>query len=245
MAALGGFVEFFQKGKLNPKKTFRPKKKFEPGTLKYSLHKQAQASLSSGINLRSVVSLPPGEDLTDWIAVHVVDFFNRINLIYGTVCEYCTESSCPTMSGGQKFEYLWEDGDVFKKPTPLPAPQYISHLMDWIEKQINDEHMFPVTVDVPFPKSFNRLCKKILTRLFRVFVHVYIHHFDRIVAIGAEAHVNTCYKHFYYFITHFDLVNRKEFEPLKDMTAKICHDNPEQQSDPDPRRQNSVVGSRT
>ncbi|XP_063591984.1 MOB kinase activator-like 3 [Penaeus indicus] len=180
MASLGGFVEFFQKGK-----TFRPKKKFEPGTLKYSLHKQAQASLSSGINLRSVVTLPPGEDLNDWIAVHVVDFFNRINLIYGTVCEYCTESSCPTMSGGPKFEYLWADGGKYKKPTALPAPQYISHLMDWVETQINDEHTFPVTVDVPFPKAFIPLCKKILTRLFRVFVHVYIHHFDRIVAIGA------------------------------------------------------------
>lgn len=53
-----------------PLQTFRPKKKFEPGTLKYSLHKQAQASLNSGINLRNVVALPPGEDLNDWIAVH-------------------------------------------------------------------------------------------------------------------------------------------------------------------------------
>jgi len=50
--------------------TFRPKKRFEPGTLRYSLHKQAQASLSSGINLRSVVQLPHGEDPNDWIAVH-------------------------------------------------------------------------------------------------------------------------------------------------------------------------------
>lgn len=41
--------------------TFRPKKKFEPGTLRYSLHKQAIASLNSGINLREVVQLPPGE----------------------------------------------------------------------------------------------------------------------------------------------------------------------------------------
>ena len=40
------------------KKTFRPKKKFQPGTMKYSLHKQAQASLNSGINLRQVVKLP-------------------------------------------------------------------------------------------------------------------------------------------------------------------------------------------
>jgi len=50
--------------------TFRPKKKFAHGTLRYSLHKQAQASLNSGINLRSVVKLPPGEDMNDWIAVH-------------------------------------------------------------------------------------------------------------------------------------------------------------------------------
>ena len=68
--------------------------------------------------------------------------------------------------------------------------------------------------DIPFPKNFQSVCKKILTRLFRVFVHVYIHHFDRLVAIGAEAHVNTCYKHFYYFVTEFELVSSKEFEPL-------------------------------
>ncbi|KAK3921167.1 MOB kinase activator-like 3 [Frankliniella fusca] len=217
--ALNGFVEFFQKGK-----TFRPKKKFNPGTLRYSLHKQAQASLNSGINLRAVVKLPPGEEINDWIAVHVVDFFNRINLIYGTVAEYCLETSCPTMSGGPKFEYLWADGNKYKKPTPLPAPQYVSLLMDWIETQINNENLFPVSTDIPFPKTFQALCRKILTRLFRVFVHVYIHHFDRIVAIGAEPHVNTCYKHFYYFVREFDLVSPRELEPLQEMTSRICHD---------------------
>lgn len=44
--------------------------------------------------------------------------------------------------------------------------------------------------DVPFPKTFVQLCRKILTRLFRVFVHVYIHHFDRIVSIGAVSTTN-------------------------------------------------------
>ncbi|CAH0383638.1 unnamed protein product [Bemisia tabaci] len=217
--SISGFVDFFQKGK-----TFRPKKKFNPGTMRYSLHKQAQASLNSGINLRSVVQLPEGEDLNDWIAVHVVDFFNRINLIYGTIAEYCVEETCPTMAGGPRFEYLWADGEKYKKPTPLPAPKYVSLLMDWIEAQINNENLFPVSTDVPFPKNFQSLCRKILTRLFRVFVHVYIHHFDRIVSIGAEPHVNTCYKHFYYFIREFDLVSSKELEPLKEMTVLICRD---------------------
>ena len=35
--------------------------------------------------------------------VIVVDFFNRINLIYGTISEYCSEESCPVMSGGPKY----------------------------------------------------------------------------------------------------------------------------------------------
>lgn len=134
--------------------------------------------------------------MNDWLAVHVVDFFNRINLIYGTVSEYCTETTCPKMSGGSRYEYFWADGDKFKKPTALPAPKYIENLMDWVEGQINNEEIFPITTDIPwdafrnkkliinrniysFPRSFQSLSKKILTRLFRVFVHVYIHHFDR------------------------------------------------------------------
>lgn len=50
------------------------------------------------------------------------------------------------MSGGSRYEYLWADGgDKYKKPTKLPAPKYIELLMDWIESQINNEELFPVT----------------------------------------------------------------------------------------------------
>ncbi|XP_013994475.1 MOB kinase activator 3B isoform X3 [Salmo salar] len=207
----------------NKDKTFRPKRKFEPGTQRFELHKKAQVSLSSGVDLRAAVALPHGEDLNDWVAVHVVDFFNRINLIYGTVCEFCTEKSCPVMSGGPRYEYRWQDDHKYKKPTALPAPKYMNLLMDWIEVQINNEDIFPTSIGIPFPKNFIQICKKIICRLFRVFVHVYIHHFDRMMLMGAEAHVNTCYKHFYYFSTELNLIDRKELEPLKDMTSGMCH----------------------
>lgn len=68
------------------------------------------------------MKLPADEEYHDWIAVHVVDFFNRINIIYGTVCEFCTDATCPVMSGGPKFEYYWAD-EVQKKPLALPASQ--------------------------------------------------------------------------------------------------------------------------
>ena len=50
----------------------------------------------------------------DWLAVHVVDFMNRVQLFYSLVEENCTEESCPKMSGGQKYEYLWQDGIKYK-----------------------------------------------------------------------------------------------------------------------------------
>lgn len=130
----------------NKDKTFRPKRKFEPGTQRFELHKRAQASLNSGVDLKAAVQLPSGEDQNDWVAVHVVDFFNRINLIYGTICEFCTERTCPVMSGGPKYEYRWQDDMKYKKPTALPAPQYMNLLMDWIEVQINNEDIFPTRV---------------------------------------------------------------------------------------------------
>lgn len=39
-----------------------------------------------------------------------------------------------------------------------------------------------------------------------------------------EAHVNACYKHFYYFVQEFELISSKELEPLHEMTSRICKD---------------------
>ncbi len=51
--------------------TFKQKKKNIPeGTMRYDLHKRANASLQSGIDVKQVVKLPPEEDLNDWVAVH-------------------------------------------------------------------------------------------------------------------------------------------------------------------------------
>jgi len=32
--------------------------------------------------------------------------------------------------------------------------------------------------------------------------------------MGAEAHINACYKHFFYFSKYFNLVDKRELEPL-------------------------------
>ena len=202
------------------------KKKFTEGTLRYNLYRQAQETLKAGVELKQAVKKPDEETFEDWLAVHVVDFFNRIQLLYGTVSEVCTEATCPVMSGGVKYEYLWQDATTpeFKKPKALSAPEYHERLFDWVQALISDEAVFPGDTDVEFPKTFRRTCHKILSRLFRVFVHVYIHHFDRLTSLHAEAHANTLFKHFYYFTAEFGLVEEKELAPLAELVDRICQD---------------------
>ncbi len=48
------------------------------------------------------VRLPPGEDIQEWLAVNTVDFYNAISVLYSTLAEFCTESSCEVMSAGSK-----------------------------------------------------------------------------------------------------------------------------------------------
>jgi len=205
-------------------KTFRAKKNFKEGSLRHELHKKAVATLNSGIDLRQAVKLPEGEDMNEWLAVSAVEFFNRVNLVYGAVCDFCTEESCPMMRAGPAYEYQWKDDTSaeYKRPTYVSAPKYISLLMDWIEQIISDESKFPSNPEVPFPKDFQKIIQQMFRRLFRVFAHVYYEHFNQLSEIGAEAHINTCYKHFYYFATEFNLIPTKELEPLKDLSAALC-----------------------
>lgn len=72
-----------------------------------------------------------------------VDFFNQINMLYGTITEFCTEESCPIMSAGPKYEYHWADGHTVKKPIKCSAPKYIDYLMTWVQDQLDDETLFP------------------------------------------------------------------------------------------------------
>ncbi|URE35427.1 Mps one binder kinase activator-like [Musa troglodytarum] len=133
----------FQRGRTRRnQKTFRPKKNAPSGNKGAQLKRHIDATLGSG-NLREAVRLPPGEDINEWLAVNTVDFFNQVNILYGTLAEFCTPTSCPTMSAGPKFEYRWADGVQIRKPIEVSAPKYVDYLMDWIEAQLDNESIFP------------------------------------------------------------------------------------------------------
>jgi len=201
-------------------KTFKPKKTFEKGSKRYELHKYAKGSLGMG-NLREAVKLPEKEDENEWLAVNTVDFFNQINLLYGSITEFCTKDSCEVMSAGPKYEYLWADGETIKKPMRVSAPEYVEYLMSWVQAILDDENIFPSRMDASFPKNFKEIAKTIFKRLFRVYAHIYYSHFQKIQMLEEEPHLNTCFKHFYFFIEEFKLVDQKEIVPLNELIQNL------------------------
>jgi MOB kinase activator 1 len=48
-----------------------------------------------------------------------------------------------------RYEYLWEDGVRYKRPTKLAAPDYVDALMNWAQNILDDEAVFPNTIGAP------------------------------------------------------------------------------------------------
>lgn len=139
----------------------------------------------------------------------------------------------------RRFEYLWQDSENFKRPTKMPAPEYIEHLMAWVQGNIDNEAMFPSRIGkgfhnhcgfcsahrisgVAFPKTFPMLIRQIFKRLYRVYAHIYCHHYPVIIQLGLEPHLNTSFKHYVLFIDEHGLASGKDFwGPLGDLVESM------------------------
>ncbi|GKZ33351.1 MOB kinase activator 1B [Aspergillus brasiliensis] len=211
---------------LTPPSNARTRAPFKPrsaakGTTSYQLRQFAEATLGSG-SLRKAVKLPEGEDLNEWLAVNVVDFYNQINLLYGAITEFCSPQSCPEMKATDEFEYLWQDSENYKRPTKMSAPEYIEHLMSWVQSSVDNEQIFPSRLGVPFPKVFPSLVRQIFKRMYRVYAHIYCHHYPVVVHLGLEPHLNTSFKHYVLFIDEHHLASGKDFwGPLGDLVDSM------------------------
>ena len=201
--------------KFDKNQTFRPKKSLPKGSKQHTLHKTAKARIKDQ-SLKNAVKLPDGEDVNMWMSVNTVDFFNQVNLLYGSMSEICTNESCPVMSAGEKYQYYWADGVKVKTPEKVSAPVYVDKLMEWVSEQLDDESVIPTTTD-SFPANFKDTMKNIYRRLFRVYAHLYHGHLAQIKQQGEDEHFMSCLNHFAAFVFEFELVDYKEMAPLADV----------------------------
>jgi MOB kinase activator 1 len=211
---------------LNQEQSICPRKKHVSGTRTWNLHRYIKDSMACGLDLADCIQLPEGCQLDEWVAVHVIDFFNEISLLFGTISEFCTHRSCPQMSAGPCYTYLWADGVQQVAPVSLPASEYVARLMQWVERQLDDPQLFPeadtsASSGESDPK-FLRAARNILKRLFRVYAHLYHNHLQNYVALHADSHLSFCFKRFVLFVRQFDLVEQKELNALRKLIQTLA-----------------------
>lgn len=170
-------------------------------------------------DLRLLVDLPAGLDYNEWLASHTLALFEHVNLVYGTISEFCTTSGCPDMTGPGTRMYLWFDEKG--KKTRVAAPQYIDYVMTFTQKTVSDESIFPTKYANEFPSSFESIARKILRLLFHVIAHLYAAHFREVALLGLHAHLNLTFAHLTALHRRFNLIEPKETEVLRDLEVAL------------------------
>lgn len=125
------------------------------------------------------------------------------------------------MQAGPKYQYLWADGELVKKPLKCSAPEYVSYLMEWIQRKFDDQTIFPLRVDEKFGPEFRNTVETIFKRLFRIYSHLYYHHFKQLETLKAADYLNLSFKHFVYFVEQHSLIDQAEMKPLALLIANM------------------------
>jgi len=171
----------------------------------------------SDIDLITLVTKPDHVDVREWIATHTISLFHNINLIYGTISEYCTAETCPLMQGPCQTYYTWveERGKKLK----CTAAQYIDYVMTFCQKSISNQKLFPTKYAHDFDGTFYVEMRKMHRYLFAVLSHLYYAHSQLLLHMQLHKHLNTVF-------AHFTLLNKKyelccDMECLEDLAVAM------------------------
>eukprot|EP00475_Leptophrys_vorax_P005226 TRINITY_DN13165_c0_g1_i1.p1 TRINITY_DN13165_c0_g1~~TRINITY_DN13165_c0_g1_i1.p1 ORF type:complete len:390 (+),score=95.27 TRINITY_DN13165_c0_g1_i1:486-1655(+) len=179
-----------------------------------------QASLSvakTGNDYKRQVQLPAEYSLNEWLAMHVMLFAEDAASAFNIICsEACTKDSCPQMSAGPRFQFFWAE-DV-PEPVELPANEYIRRLFEWLSVQISQ---LPDEEAGDFPKTFAAQMRKVYRRMFRIYAHIYHHHFELVVRMTAADFMDKKFTYLVFFIMEFNLMHKKELEPLQRLIDQL------------------------
>ena len=94
----------------------------------------AKKTLGTG-DIAAAVKLPEGEDKNEWFAMHVVDFYNEISLLYGIVAEIDTAERFPVMGAGMSNYKAFKHLCI--SPRLLISPFFVSFFVNMQGKNMN------------------------------------------------------------------------------------------------------------
>eukprot|EP00698_Gefionella_okellyi_P006112 TRINITY_DN1556_c1_g1_i2.p4 TRINITY_DN1556_c1_g1~~TRINITY_DN1556_c1_g1_i2.p4 ORF type:complete len:135 (-),score=26.71 TRINITY_DN1556_c1_g1_i2:689-1093(-) len=94
--------------------------------------------------------------------------------------------------------------------------------MQWVEQQIDNPRIFPPPQSsIPYPKDFRKRMSAIFRRLFRVYAHIYHHHYQQLEQLDLDKGLNTAFKHFVCFAKEFDLIGTDEMAAMDEWIGRL------------------------
>ncbi|XP_028157483.1 MOB kinase activator-like 2 isoform X2 [Ostrinia nubilalis] len=191
------------------------------------------------IDMRQLVELPHGLDYNEWLASHTLALFEHVNLLYGTVSEFCTPASCADMTGPGGRTYAWYDERG--KKSRVAAPQYVDYVMTYTQKTVNDETVFPTKYANEFPGAFEGVVRRVVRLLFHVVAHMYAAHFRELALLRLHAHLHLTFAHLTALHRRYSLLDHKETDVLRDLEVALRLTEAGGEDEASPRRRSPVV----
>ncbi len=168
------------------------------------------------------VQLPSDVSRYEWIAMSTINFFNQIRLLINVIGDFCTNESCPKMTAGPHFEFLWHDHrhtgtSDQQQIISCSAPVYIQNMMLWVEALLDDHQLLPLDHSTTFEYHI----KQIYKRMFRFYAHAYYSHYRQIHQLGELDHFNLSFRHFILFSFAFQLLDYRDVRPLSSLVNSL------------------------
>lgn len=163
------------------------------------------------------------------------------------------------------FEWLDDKKGSSKKLSKTPAKQFIDTSLTQIQKQLEDETIFPTKfgmflllahtcthahthahtiVGFEFPPEFVTVVKKIFRTYFAILAHIYYHHFKSMLRLSLHEGLNTLLLHLVYFVQEFSLMEPRELQCMDELITKLLEIDREYARNP-PKLENDGLASAT
>lgn len=131
------------------------------------------------LNINNLIQPPSDFSIGDWLVVNLVDFLQRVELLYSSCSLFCTSDTCPLFNAGPQYCYFWEDDDS-PQPIQVSAPEYFDALKRYIKRNLLNKEIFPDEDKGELSPKADEVIKTSYRRLFRILAHLYICHYSDI-----------------------------------------------------------------
>lgn len=165
------------------------------------------------VDINSLLAAPPGVTVGDWLIVNLVDFLQRVELLYSSCSLFCTSDTCPMFNSGPQYCYFWEDDDS-PQPIQVSAPEYFQALKRYIKRNLQNKELFPEESEELLPKA-ETVIHTSYRRLFRILAHLYICHFkdiSQLKDINLFELMNTILTHYVNIALIYQVCKMEDFE---------------------------------